>query len=232
MTEITILPPLDTEAALAKQSEIDSLLGLISAHETKLSQSYARLGGLLREVKLQQYWMALGYDRFSSYLEFIRNKINRQRSQVYAILSVAEALLPLMSEDQLEKIGITKSHELRRLVLQGGSLQAEVPRMYLERAETVQIMDYAADPKVTAAMLRVKVNELLHIHDDRQGNWLDLPGFYATPDERKEISTFWETGKLALEITSESDHEVHKNVFLAAVRECLSTWFPMLRSKN
>ena len=68
--------------------------------------------------------------------------------------------------------------------------------------------------------------------DDRQGNWLDLPGFYATPDERKEISTFWETGKLALEITSESDHEVHKNVFLAAVRECLSTWFPMLRSKN
>ena len=92
MTEITILPPLNTEAALQKQAEIDVLLGQISSHETRLASSYARLGGLLREVKLQQYWIALGYDRFSSYLEDIRGKIDRRRSQMYAILSVAEAL--------------------------------------------------------------------------------------------------------------------------------------------
>jgi len=237
MTEITILPPLNPEAAIQKQAEIDVLLGQISSHEMRLASSYARLGGLLREVKFQQYWIELGYDRFSSYLEAIRGKIDRQRSQMYAILSLAEALLPLMSEEQMEQIGITKSHELRRLVLGGGSVQAELldldPNNQTEgHCGTVRIMDYASDPKVTAAQLRVKVNELLHIHETPSGLWFELPGFYATPDERKEISAFWELGRKVLQIASEKEYEIHKEVFLAATRECRSTWLEMEHEQN
>ena len=228
MDNPTYLEPLNKDAALKLSEDIDALLGQISAHELRLAKSYARLGGLLREVKNQQYWMTYGYDRFSSYLEFVRNKIGRERSQVYAILSVAEALLPLLTEGQLEDIGITKAHELRRLVGQGGNVHAEILDPDDQTEDTcgsVQIMDYASRPGVTAKQLRVKVNELLHIHEDVQGLWLDLAGFYATPDERKEIDQFWDIGRRLFGTKDEQpDHIWRKEVFLAAVRESVSTW--------
>jgi len=223
----TYLEPLNKEAALQKQAEIDDILNSISAHELRLAKSYARLGSKLKEMKSNFYWMSLGYNRFSEYLEFIRGRIGRERSQVYAILSVAETLLPAMTEEQLETVGITKAHELRRLVNQGGNLHAPAfpDDVTWDAVDFVQIMDYAADPKVTAKQLRVKVNELLHVHEDVQGLWYDLPGFYATPDERKEIEQFWELGrKLLAPMDEQQDHVWKKIVFLDAVRESYGTW--------
>jgi hypothetical protein len=225
MTEITVFEPLNKEAALQVAAEIDQLVGQISTHELRLAKSYARLGSKLREVKNQQYWMSYGFERFSSYLESIRARIGRERSQVYAILQVAEALLPVMTEEQLETIGITKAHELRRLLAQGGSLESEFQEASDPEGSSVRIMDYAADPKVTAKQLRVKVNEVLHVKEDVQGLWLDLGGFYATPDERKEIEQFWELGKKLLAPAEEQqEHAWKKVVFMDAVREALSTW--------
>ena len=224
--EPTYLEPLNKTAALEKQAEIDELLGLISVHELRLSKSYARLGSKLKEMKAQQYWMSLGYERFSSYLEFIRGKIGRERSQVYAILSVAETLLPLLTEGQLEAVGISKAHELKRLVKEGGNVEATLPQTEAEKDEpSVRIMDYAADPKVTAKQLRVKVNELLHVTEDVQGLWYDPQGFYITPDERKEIDLFWEVGRRLLAPKDEQqEHAWKKIVFLDAAREALGTW--------
>ena len=228
MDNPTYLEPLNKEAATKLAVDMDALLEQISIHELKLSRSYARLGGLLREVKLNQYWISYGYDRFSSYLEFVRTKIGRERSQVYAILQVAESLLPLLTEGQLEEIGISKSHELRRLVEQGGNVHTEIldPDDQTEdTCGTVQIMDYAARPKVTAKMLRVAVNEILHIPEDKQGLWFDPGGFYATPEERKEIEQFWGLGKRLLAPKDEQqDHVWKKVVFMDAVRESVSTW--------
>src|SRR5665213_2847442 len=101
MDNPTYLEPLNKESALKLSEDIDVLLGMISAHETRLAKSYARLGGKLREVKNTQAWVPLGYERFSAYLEVVRGKIGRERSQMYAILQVAEALLPLLTEGQL-----------------------------------------------------------------------------------------------------------------------------------
>jgi len=222
MTEITIQPPLDVEAAQKLGRDIDTLLDSINTHELRLATSYARLGGLLREVKIHAYWQAFGYDRFSSYLEFIREKIDRRRSQLYAILSVAEVLLPYLSEEKLEEIGISKAHELRRLVREGGNLDSMIddgPDTY------VQLMDYAADPKVTAAKLRVKVNELLHQTEQPQGYWYDFGGAYLLPDEKKEIEQFWELGRKILGLAEESsEHVWKKEVFLASARESVGQW--------
>ena len=229
MTEPVFLEPLNKAEALKFQENMDLLLGQIHEGELKLSHSYARLGARLREAELQQYWISLGHHKFSGYLLDVGKKIGRERSQMYAILSVATDLLPLISEEALEEIGITKSHELRRLVKQGGSLEASVgsgaPAGDGSWEETVRIMDYAADPKVTAKQLRVKVNEVLHIKEDVQGFWLDLNGFYATADERKEIEQFWQWGKTYLQIKDEQpEHQWKKEVFLASVRECLGSW--------
>ena len=242
MTEPVFLEPLNKAEALKFQENMDLLLGQIHEGELKLSHSYARLGARLREAELQQYWISLGHHKFSGYLLDVGKKIGRERSQMYAILSVATDLLPLISEEALEEIGITKSHELRRLVKQGGSLNAYVeveldpkflPPPGLDQLSpenvvnltAVRIMDYAADPKVTAKQLRVKVNEVLHIKEDVQGFWLDLNGFYATADERKEIEQFWQWGKTYLQIKDEQpEHQWKKEVFLASVRECLGSW--------
>lgn len=226
MNDPTYLEPLNKEAALLKQAEIEELLGQISVHELRLAKSFARLGSKLKEMKANFYWMSLGYDRFSAYLEFIREKIGRERSQMYAIMAVAEALLPAISEEQLETIGITKGHELKRLLKEGGNLGASIVVNQDENHATyADLLDYASDPKVTAKQLRVKVNELLHVTEDVQGLWLDLGGFYATQDERKEIEQFWELGKRLLAPKDEQqDHVWKKVVFMDAVRESYSTW--------
>lgn len=238
MTEPTYLEPLNKEAALKLSEDIDALLGQISAHELRLAKSYARLGGYLREVKNQQYWIAYGYDRFSSYLEYVRTKIGRERSQVYSYLSVAEALLPLMSETELETVGISKAHELRRLVLERGTLNLYVnvdldfePYVGLDQRPpdavqtTISIVDFASRPDVTAKQLHAKINEILHVHEPSKGTWFDVGGFYATADERKEIDQFWNIGKKLFGPPDEqSDHVWKHEVFLAAVRECLGTW--------
>lgn len=237
---IELLPPLNSDAALQKGKEIDSLLEQISAHELRLSHSYARLGSLLWQVKVEQYWIPLGFDRFSTYFEHVGNKIGRERSQMYAILSVAEILLPHLTEAQLESIGISKAHELKRLVKQGGNVKGLMPDPNFtyeigsgEEYGTVQIMDYASDPKVTAAQLRVKVNELLHVHEGPAGLWYELGGFYADAGERKEIEDFWRLGKMSLENQNEqSEHVWKKLVFLDAARECISTWEGELNDVN
>jgi hypothetical protein len=231
-TSIEILPPLNAEAALAKREEIDTLLDQISAHQLRLAHSYARLGSLLREVKINQYWITFGFQRFSSYLETVCEKIDRRRSQAYAILSVAETLLPLISEEQLEAIGITRAHELRRLVDQGGSVHAEIDDPD-DRNYVLEIMEYAARPKVTAALLRVKVNELLHCHEGPAGNWTDLGGFYATAEDRAAIEQFWGLGrKLFAPPDEQADHVWRHDVFIAAVQECLGTWVGAEHEQN
>src|ERR1700721_779535 len=232
MTNITILPPLDTEKAAKIEKEIKELLSQINLHETRLSRSYARLGSALKEVKVEQYWMAYGFQKFSEYLEPVWTTIGKKRSQVYAILSVSETLLPHLTESQLEEIGITKAYELQRLVKQGGSLDAIagkrglVAEGWFSTAEGLElsILDVALESKVTAAQLRVQVNQLLNCHEAPKGLWyeFDPPGFYADEDERKEINLFWDLGRKVLEITSEN--EARKEIFLASVRESISTW--------
>lgn len=228
MNDPEYLVPLNKEAALQKRAEIDELLGQISTHEIRLARSYARLGSLIREVKVNQFWVTYGYNRFTEYLEVIREKIGRERSQMYGYLSVAESLLPALTEGQLEDIGYSKAQELRRLVQQGGNINIEITDPNNQSEDTfgtIKLTDYAADPKVTAKQLRVKINEILHIHEENQGLWLDLGGFYATQDERKEIEQFWELGrKLLAPKDEQQEHTWKKLVFMDTVRESYSTW--------
>ena len=231
MTSPEFLPPLNKDDALKFQENMDVLLGQIAAHELRLSHSYARLGARLREAEVEQHWVALGYSKFPHYLLAVGKKIGRERSQMYAFLSVATDLLPHLTEEQLEEIGISKAHQLRRLVKQGGSVQALLPDPNSEFEEgqdpptLVRLMDYAADPKVTAAQLRVRVNKMLHIFEPEQGTWLELPGFPVTTDERREINEFWELGARVLQLNGEAEnYALKKEVFLASVREAIGQW--------
>lgn len=229
MTSVSILPPVDQQAALSLQDDIENLCGQISSHEIRLARSYARLGSKLRQVETTQAWIVYGYQRFSTFLEDIRKKIGRGRSQIYAILQVAETLLPYLTEEQLEAIGITKAHELRRLI--AGGIR---PETYMSGTdESVRLMDYAAFPEVTAAQLRVEVNKLLHQEETPQGFWCDLGGCYFLPDERKEWERAVELGKRVSEVGGEkSEHEQLKQSLLAMAREVTVGWLAELENEN
>lgn len=232
MDEPQILPPVNKAVALKLGEDINGLLEQISSHQLRLSHSYARLGNLLLRAKNEQFWIPLGYERFSSMIEDIGKKIDRRRSQMYAILSVAEVLSPYLSEEEMERIGIAKSHELRRFVKQSG----QRPDVVI-REETVSdlgddffsgpltLSSYAMDSDVTAALLHVEVNKLLHQEEQPQGYWYENQGFYLLPDEKKEINQFWNTGRAVLGLKDEaSEHTWKKEVMLAAARECTATW--------
>ena len=246
MDEPQILPPVDKSAALSLGEDIENLLGQISGHELRLSKSYARLGNLLLRAKNEQFWIPLGYERFSSMIEDIGKKIDRRRSQMYAILSVAETLSSYLSETELETIGIAKSHELRRFVKQSGRrpdvlISVPIPAGRLPPVSadspdafgattTVALSAYAANSDVTAALLRVEVNKLLHQEEEPQGYWYDAGGYYLLPDEKKEIEQFWAVGRAALGMTDEvSEHTWKKEVMLAAARECTASWMEEAR---
>ena len=233
MDEAIILPPVDKQAAEKLGEDINGLLEQISSHQLRLSHSYARLGNLLLRAKNEQLWIPLGYARFSSMIEDIGKKIDRRRSQMYAILSVAEVLSPYLSEGDLEMIGIAKSHELRRFVKQSGRRPDVVIREgasaddqpFLLDAPPLTLSGYAADPATTAALLHVEVNKLLHQEEQPQGYWYESQGFYLLPDEKKEIEQFWSTGRTVLGLTGEiSEHVWKKEVMLAAARECTASW--------
>jgi hypothetical protein len=242
MDEPIILPPVNNSDALKIGEDINGLLDQISSHQLRLSHSYARLGCLMLKAKNEQFWIPLGYERFSSMIEDIGKKIDRRRSQMYAILSVAEVLSPYLAEEELEMIGIAKSHELRRFVKQSGQRpdvfisipcsSGSVPLLSEDSVEgnveaitTITLSDYAADSDVTAALLRVEVNKLLHQEEQPQGYWYENQGFYLLPDEKKEIEQFWAVGRTALGLSDEvSEHTWKKEVMLAAARECVSAW--------
>ena len=240
MDEPQILPPVNKDMALKIGEDINGLLDQISSHQLRLSHSYARLGCLMLRAKNEQLWIPLGYDRFSSMIEDIGKKIDRRRSQMYAILSVAEVLSPYLSEEELEMIGISKSHELRRFVKQSGQRPDVVIReecvsdlgdAFFSGALTLS--SYACDSDVTAALLHVEVNKLLHQEEQPQGYWYDSGGYYLLPDEKKEINQFWEVGRVMLGLTDEvSEHTWKKEVMLAAARECISSWLPEVENAD
>lgn len=213
------------------RQEIDSLLDQINSHELRLSHGYAKLGGLLREAEVSSKWKDWGFDRFTLYLAYVGDKINRQKSQVYAILSAATDLLPYMTEEKLEEIGITKAHELRRFVKQSGKRPDIVMNDPDDSFEigVVQLMEYASRANVTAAQLRVQVNKLLHQEETPKGFWVDLGGCYLTTEEKKLWGRAVELGEQVAEVLpTMSEHERLKAVVLCMAQEVIGSWEPQL----
>ena len=102
-------------AAHALREAIYEQLGGLSSAEVALDHGYARLGLLLAEFKKTEAWRKLDYPNFDNFMSEIYTRFNRGRSQTYAIMSVAEKLLPLMSADDLDSMGISKAQEIKRM---------------------------------------------------------------------------------------------------------------------
>ena len=211
--ESEYLDPFNEDEQSQVEANIEIILDSISKHEISLSTSYVQLGLLLLQAQKGRYWR--GYSSFARYLGYIEERIGRARSQIYAYVCVAERLTPYISNANLEKMGISKAQELVRYVKQSG---LSVPQ---------NLLTDALDPKVKLGKLHINVSEALHVKGEVRGTWYEpLGGFYALPDEKKEIQqAFDKARQVDPPISSDlPDHVQRLEIILRLCREFVSSY--------
>ncbi len=208
-----VLSPVQADASIVRL-QVEELLGSIREHETRLTSNYAQLGSALVCVQENHYWREWGYASWGSYIDFVCRQIGRRRAQVYNVLTVAQKLLPSISEDDLTTVGISKAMELARYVKQSG---LRVPE---------NLLLLAMDANSTVEQLHAAVLEELHEKCDEKGKWWNEWNFYATQEEKQEIlDAIRVTMKIEPSITPEKpDHVIRKEVVLLWAREFQSTY--------
>lgn len=156
--------------------DILSTITEVKASESNLEHNYIKLGRLILEVQTNQYWIILGYTSNKDYMEFLMDRFGKGRTQLYGYVSIAKALLPSVSEEDLEEMGVSKAGELKRAVVATG------------KAPSDELVEMATNSKVTAPEFREAVHKEFHIFDEKEkGSWFDLGGVYFTPDEKEEF---------------------------------------------
>lgn len=214
---VEVLPPeslaIIDPAEVARQTVVQ-LLDDIRDHEYELAANYARLGAVLFDIRRNQYWDKWGYLSFGSYIRELADRVQKERSQLYAYIGVAEKLLPEVDEHTLVAIGITKAGELKRFVSQSGR---RIPE---------KLLQVALDDKRTAKELRAAVLEELHQAPDPAGKYYEIGGFFCTPDEKAEIDLSIRIAKgLDPAIPNNiPEHMQMKEVMLRWAREFIATW--------
>jgi hypothetical protein len=196
------------------RQEIYAQLGKAETEEVNLDRSWMRLGTMLAAFKAQECWRDLdGYASFDEFIGELKNRYHRGRTQLYAYLSVAETLGPVIPAETLEKIGISKAMELKRAMVKSGK---QLPEELVTAAEA---------PTTTIKELRGLVGEALHVTDDRTpGTWFDWGGSFLTPEEKQLFKDAVCVTIRLLDIKKEvPDHIQRKAIFLAWAQEFLGT---------
>lgn len=181
----------------------------------ELEQSWMWLGVLLAQFKAKEHWRKYPdrYKTFDDFIDELKAKFNRGRTQLYSYLSVAEKLLPTIGAEKLEQMGIAKALELKRAMkkLEGKPLPPE-------------LLASALDSKKTTKELRGEIGRALNLTEEPAGTWFDLDGFFMTPDERKEFKEAVVATEGLLGLKRETpDHIRRKEVIMSWMREWYGT---------
>lgn len=205
------------EEASIIRTDLDSLLTSIKTSELKLASSYVKLGHLLNKVQTARYWLEWGHHSWGSYIDEVRDKIGRGRSQVYGILAAVEQLSPYVSELDMESMGVSRAQALARYVKRSGC------------RVTPFLLEQALNPKVTLAELTSSVSSALHEEDAPKGKWRDF-GFFATAEEWKEIEQAMDAARrIDPPIEADTpDHVALKEIMLRFSQEFASTYADVL----
>jgi hypothetical protein len=169
----------------AKQllEDIHETLERISHGHNEFVTGFARLGTMLVEVKNHKYWKDWGYDSFGKFVDHVKEKVNKGRSQIYNTISVAEKLLPYASEADIEQMGISKANELAKMVKATGT------------APSQDILANALNPKMEVEEFKADLYETYKVQkmDNEKGKYHDIGGYFATDEEWEEIQSVFES---------------------------------------
>lgn len=164
---------IDRGAAAECLKQVDDLASKLAATEGSLEHGYAKLGYLLFLVHRNEYWRA-EHESFGNYILHVGEAYNRKRTQLYHYFSTVRELVPYVSEEQLNTMGISKAAALKKGLKTLGSFPPET-------------INRACDQKVTVQDLRGILGFAANPQPEEGETWLDQEGFYVTVDERKVI---------------------------------------------
>ena len=173
----------DRVAATKTAADIDKFVLAIRDDERELAASYVKLGVLLLRVRSTRYWLLWDFDSFGKYIESIRERVQKGRTQLYQCLGIAEKLLPIVGEEKLIQMGVSKAGELKRVMALTG------------RAPSEELVEKAINDDVGLQEVRAAAFEEAHAKPDKPGAYWDMGGFFLTPDERKEIEAAFDVAR-------------------------------------
>lgn len=203
---------IDSLTAAQLKERVDKLLKSIGDNEWELGKRFVQLGNALLKVRQTKAWENWGFESFGGYIDSIRSLIDKGRTQLYATISVAEKLLPVVGEAKLEQMGITKAAELKKAVVDG-----KVP--------SDDLINKALDPKTGVKELRAGVFKETKQPENEKGVYHDWGGAYLTPEEKTEFDRAFAVAEKELELKPDIPNHIRtKEVFLAFAREFLSTY--------
>lgn len=162
-------------AAKAKLEEVETLVSNLAAAEGLLEAGYAKLAFLMNEVSANRYWTGT-YGSFGEFLNHLSEKFNLKKSQLYNYLSVARELGGIVTEDQLNTMGISKALALREAKLTSGT----VPESVIEAA---------LNPTTTIKDVKKMLYDEGHAPKPEDSSWMSLDfSCYVSDSEREEIN--------------------------------------------
>jgi hypothetical protein len=168
---------LATQTALNALGRVESLAAKLGAAEAILETGYAEFAQALLEVREKKYWMD-GHESWALYLQNISEVYHLGRTQLYHQIAVVDTLQGVVSESDLNKMGITKAGVLAAIAKKN-TLPAEILSAALTEGTT------AKDLKALEAQTFRNVDEV--------GEWMDLEfAFIVTAEERAEIEAAME----------------------------------------
>lgn len=205
----------DKAAAHSTHAQILAIIGEVLSQEKELDTSYVKLGTKIHTMQAKKYWIILGYASWSEYFEFLQDKFGTGRTQLYAYLGIAKTLLPMVSEQTLTEMGVSKASELRKAVETTGQQPSEA------------ILSMATNPKVGVPEFRAKLHQEQHIIDhNEKGTWFDFKGCYLTEDEKKEIFGAFDMARRVDPVIPKNwpSHQQFKEIMLRLAREFAGEW--------
>lgn len=172
--------------AQALRAEIEMEVAAVVANEFKVSRGYAKLARLLSLFKLNESWRELGHSSFNSYLLTLKEKYNRSSQQLYAYVAVAEKLLPLVGEEALDKMGVTKA---TAIVKAASKAKKNIPQ---------ELIDLALDETTDVEQIRAFAFKLFELNGEQpKGKYLDIGGFYVDDEQR---ATFNDAVRISIRV--------------------------------
>lgn len=208
-----MLPEAPADGSPRMLPEIYKRLSEACADEAALEHGWISLGALLLRYRDSKQWADDGFESFDTFMETLRQRFKRGRTQLRSYLGVAEFFLPTISEADLEAIGVSNALEMRRASKLAGK---PVPDALVLEAKAL-----------TTKELRAKLAEAFNITNDEKGTWFDLQGCFFTTDQRRE---FKDAAKVAMKVLgikpSVPDHIARAEIMLAFAKEFFGTHAP------
>lgn len=175
-----------TGVGLALQEKIESEAAGILQNELNLNHGYARLAGLLVVFKLNEAWRDLGHGSLNAYILTFAERLGRSPQQIYAYIDVAERLLPMIGEERLNLLGISKASELVRASKKS------------KKNITIELVTEAIAPRVTVAQVRALAHKTFELGGELpKGKYVDIGGFYVDDESHQ---TFVDAVKVSMRV--------------------------------